>query len=116
MEKVSSAAKALQARADRVPALEQQVMQLKTAAAAADEALAGARAETAAALQRAEKAAAAEGASRDGAAPEADQKQVHGRRAAVGCSLHSGRLLPHVQPLAGSIFSMAHRRGSHPDD
>lgn len=106
MEKVSSAAQALQARADGVPALERRVAQLEAAAVAADEALAGARAEAAAALQRAEKAEAASpsgGSGRDGAAPEADQQQVCGRRATVGCGLVSGPLLPHMQPYLYSL-------------
>jgi hypothetical protein len=108
VEKVSSAAQALQARADGVPALEQQIMQLKTAAAAAEDELAGARAETAAALQRAEKAEAAPpsgGSGKDDAAAEADQQQVHGRRAVVGlrpCLLRP--LLPRIQPLCRSSF------------
>ena len=78
VEKVSSAAQALQARADSVPALERQVTELEAAAAAAEAQLAGARAEAAAALQRADAAAPPGGTSGDGAAAQADQQQVCG--------------------------------------
>lgn len=59
MEKVTSAAQALQSQADSVPGLEARITQLESDAAAADEALAAARSEVAAALQKAEADAAA---------------------------------------------------------
>ena len=116
VEKVSSAAQALQARADSVPALERRVAQLEGAAVAADEQLAGAQAETAAALQRAEKAEAAvppEGSGKDDAAPEADQQQVHDCRAAVRCRPCLLRpLLPCIQPLFRSSLNLVHNENA----
>lgn len=74
VEKVTSAAHALQSRADSVPGLEERIAQLEAEAAAADETLAGARAEAATALEKAEADSATAGGAADARQSEALQQ------------------------------------------